>query len=55
MDDLGLAELEGAGEAVGVCPDAGQRNRPLRVRAEISSTGKIPGTTSAGGSIQTGR
>jgi hypothetical protein len=54
-DDLPEPQVEGAAEAGRIGADPCQSNRPLGVRAKTSSTGTIPGTTSAGGSTQAGR
>ena len=54
-DDLAQAWVQGAAEPDGIGTDAGQPDGPLGVRAKTSSTGTIPRTTSAGGSIQAGR
>jgi hypothetical protein len=54
-DHLTQPQVQGAAKPDRIGPDAGQPDRPLGVRARISSTGTIPGIMSAGGSTQAGR
>jgi hypothetical protein len=54
-DVLSQPQMQRAAEPGRIGPDPAQPIARCGVRARISSTGTIPGTTSAGGSTQAGR